>query len=92
MVRRRAASRGLRQARAGTGAREGEGETAGKLPHHHVVLRGWSIDGGRQRKGGAAAGRSSSCNGGSGARVLSGAAAAAWGDEAWGCGGLSRGG
>jgi hypothetical protein len=64
-VRRRAAAWVLRRARAGTGAREGKREAAGKLPHHDTVLRGGSIDGGRQRNGGAAAGRSSSGNGGS---------------------------
>jgi hypothetical protein len=63
--RRRAAARLLRRARTGTGAREGKGETAGKLPHHNTEPRGESIDGGRQRNGGAAAGPSSSGNGGS---------------------------
>jgi hypothetical protein len=35
-------------------------KAAGKLPHHHVVLRGRSIDGGRQRSGGAAAAQDAS--------------------------------
>jgi hypothetical protein len=63
--RQRAAARVPRRARAGTGAWEGKGEMAGKLPHHDAVPRGESIDGRRQRNGGAAAGPSSSGNGGS---------------------------
>jgi hypothetical protein len=35
-------------------------KAAGKLPHHNVVLRGRSIDDGRQRSGGAAAARDAS--------------------------------
>jgi hypothetical protein len=46
--RRRGAAWPVGNRRAGTGEREGEGKTAGKLPHHHVVLWGRSIDGERQ--------------------------------------------
>jgi hypothetical protein len=66
---RRGAARPVGNRRPGTGEREGEGKMAGKLPHHHVVLRGRSIDGERQRGGGAAAAR--------GARAEAAAAGAA---------------
>jgi hypothetical protein len=66
--RRREAVRCVGDYRAGAGEREGERKAAGKLPHHHVVLRGRSIDGGRQRGGGAAAARGASGRGGGGGR------------------------
>jgi hypothetical protein len=66
--RRRGAARPVGNHRAGKGEREGEGKTAGKLPHYHVVLWGRSIDGERQRGGGAAAARGVSGRGGGGGR------------------------
>jgi hypothetical protein len=66
--RRRGAARRVGDCRAGAGEREGERKAAGKLPHHHVVLRGLSIDGGRRRSGGAAAARGVSGKGGGGGR------------------------
>jgi hypothetical protein len=87
--RRRGAARRVGDCLAGAGEREGERKVVRKLPHHHVVLRGRSIDGGRQRSGVAAADRARAARRrrlGFGAR-----AAVAWGKEARGCGSLSRG-